>query len=134
MGHKAVFVLDIDHINEIDAINAAEFVRRLKLAALGHRHRGGSVSINGATVANVVWSGHADLSPVLKIVDFEAENMTYQVRDLEETVAETADRVLAESKKLLARGEKLAAIRTYREFHRCTFKEALTVLGLETKD
>ena len=77
MGHKSVVVFDHDVLDHIEG-NPAEFVRRLKTALFTHRRLGGSVSVSGATVANVIWSGHTDLSPVLKIVDFHGENITYR--------------------------------------------------------
>lgn len=81
MGHKSVVIFDHDSLHQLKE-DPAEFVRRLELAILGHRQHGGSVSIGGATVANVVWSGHADLSPVLEIVDFQAKNVTYDAHEL----------------------------------------------------
>lgn len=76
MGHKAVTIFDLDHLDNMEK-DPAEFVRRLKNAILTHRRLGGSVSIDGATVASIVWSGHVDNSPVLKFVDFKVENVTY---------------------------------------------------------
>jgi hypothetical protein len=61
----------------------AEFVRRLKHAIFTHRRLGGSVSVSGATVANVVWSGHTDLTPVLKFEDFKGINVTNDAQELE---------------------------------------------------
>jgi hypothetical protein len=51
-------------------------------AVVDHRRTGGSVSMGGCTVANVVWSGHTDLSPILKIQDFQALNVTYDVKPI----------------------------------------------------
>ena len=82
MGHKSVVILDHDNLHLLKT-DPAEFVRRLELAALGHRRTGGSVSMGGATVANVVWSGHTDLTPVLKIQDFHAINVTADAQELE---------------------------------------------------
>lgn len=76
MGYKSVVVFDHDVIDNMDK-DPVEFVRRLKNAIFTHRRLGGSVSVFGATVANVVWSGHTDLSPTLKFVDFHVENKTY---------------------------------------------------------
>lgn len=78
MGHKAIAVLDMDHIDLMKKDPAA-FVQRLELAMLAHRRTGGSVSVEGTTVANVVWSGHVSLSPVLKFDEFGAVNTTYTV-------------------------------------------------------
>lgn len=77
MGHKAVVLFDLDHLGLMKA-EPAEFVRRLELAILSHRRTGGSVSVGGATVANAVWSGHANLSPILVIEEFTARNVTYE--------------------------------------------------------
>ncbi len=82
MGHKAVAIIDFDNLQNMED-DPAEFVRRFKNALLTHRRLGGSVSIGGATVANVVWSGHTDLSPVLRIVDFQAENVTIDAEELQ---------------------------------------------------
>lgn len=76
MGHKAVVIFDFDNLQAMRD-DPVEFVRRLDIALATHRRLGGSVSMAGCTVANVVWSGHADLSPVLKIQDFQALNQTY---------------------------------------------------------
>ena len=81
MGHKAVVIVDFDHLENMEA-DPAEFVRRFKQALLTHRRLGGSISMGGATVANVVWSGHADLTPYLAIQDFQAINVTYSVHEL----------------------------------------------------
>ena len=78
MGHKAVVLFDFDNLENMRK-DPAEFVRRLEIALLAHRRTGGSVSVDGATVANVVWSGHAALTPILKIKDFQAINVTYSV-------------------------------------------------------
>ena len=78
MGHKSVVVFDHDVIDHMEN-DPVEFVRRLKHAMFSHRQHGGSVSVSGATVANVVWSGHSSLSPILKFVDFQVENITYDV-------------------------------------------------------
>lgn len=83
MGHKAVAIFDFDNLESMKA-DPAEFVRRLEIALLTHRRLGGSVSVNGTTVANVVWSGHTDLSPVLRVVDFRAENVTYEAEELQD--------------------------------------------------
>ena len=60
MGHKSdksVVIFDHDVLDHMEN-DPDEFVRRLKHAIFTHRsHGGGSVSISGATVANVVWSG-----------------------------------------------------------------------------
>lgn len=82
MGHKAVVIVDFDHLENMEK-DPAEFVRRFKAALLTHRRLGGSVSMGGATVANVVWSGHNDLTPVLKIQDFQAINVTHDADELE---------------------------------------------------
>jgi len=76
MGHKSIVVFNHDVLDHMEN-DPAEFVSRLKHAILTHRRLGGSVTMTGATVANVVWSGHADLSPTLKFVDFQVENETY---------------------------------------------------------
>ena len=76
MGHKSIVVFDHDVLDHMEK-DPAEFVKRLKNAILTYRRLGGSVSVSGATVANVVWSGHTDLSPTLKFVDFRVENKTY---------------------------------------------------------
>ena len=82
MGHKAVVIIDFDNLGAMRA-DPAEFVRRLDIALATHRRTGGSVSMDGCTVANVVWSGHTDLTPVLKIQDFEAVNVTHDANELE---------------------------------------------------
>lgn len=94
MGHKAVVVFDLDHLGLMHT-DPTEFVRRLELSILTHRRLGGSVSIGGATVANAVWSGHADLSPVLKFEDFQARNVTYE--DVKPIVAEHRRQVRLDS-------------------------------------
>ncbi len=76
MGHKSVVVFDHDVLDHMEN-DPAEFVRRLKHAIFTHRRLGGSVSVSGATVANVVWSGHTDISPILKFEDFTGVNATY---------------------------------------------------------
>lgn len=81
MGHKSVVILDHDNLHLMKT-DPTEFVRRLELAALSHRRTGGSVSMGGATVANVVWSGHTDLTPFLKIQDFQAINVTLDAEEL----------------------------------------------------
>ena len=78
MGHKSVVIFDHDVLDHMEN-DPDEFVRRLKHAIFTHRSHGGSVSVAGATVANVVWSGHSSLSPVLKIEDFRAINVTYDL-------------------------------------------------------
>jgi subtilisin family serine protease len=75
-------LFDLDHLDNMEK-DPVEFVRRLKLSLLSHRRTGGSVSMSGTTVANVVWSGHVDLTPVLKIQDFQAINVTYDANELE---------------------------------------------------
>jgi hypothetical protein len=75
MGHKAVAIIDFDNLQHMED-DPAEFVRRFKNALLTYQRLGGSVSIGGATVVNVVWSGHTDREPVLRIVDFRAEDLT----------------------------------------------------------
>ena len=82
MGHKSVVIFDHDNLHQMKQ-DPAEFVRRLEIAILAHRRTGGSVSIGGCTVANAVWSGHTDLIPVLRIKDFTAENVTYDVQELQ---------------------------------------------------
>lgn len=82
MGHKAVVIVDFDNLQNMEA-DPTEFVRRFKNALLTYQRLGGSVSIGGATVANVVWSGHTDRSPVLRIVDFRAENVTRDAEELQ---------------------------------------------------
>jgi hypothetical protein len=82
MGHKSVIIFDHDVIDHMEN-DPAEFVRRLKHAMFTHRRAGGSVSVSGATVANVVWSGHSSLTPVLKIEDFKGINVTYDAQELE---------------------------------------------------
>ena len=82
MGHKAVVLFDFDNLTAMRS-DPAEFVRRLEAALSTHRRLGGSVSMDGCTVANVVWSGHADLTPVLKIQDFKAVNVTEDANELE---------------------------------------------------
>lgn len=82
MGHKSVVVFDHDVLDHMEN-NPTEFVRRLKHAIFTHRRLGGSVSVSGATVANVVWSGHSSLSPVLKIEDFQGINVTNDAQELE---------------------------------------------------
>jgi hypothetical protein len=82
MGHKAVVIVNFDVLDNMEK-DPAEFVSRLKHALLTYRRLGGSVSMGGATVANVVWSGHADLTPFLKIQDFQAINVTEDARELE---------------------------------------------------
>lgn len=77
MGHKSVVIFNHDVLDHMEK-DPVEFVRRLQHAMLTHRFSGGSVSVSGATVANVVWSGHTDLSPVLKFEDFTAKNVTYE--------------------------------------------------------
>lgn len=81
MGHKAVVIFDHDNLHRMKE-DPAEFVRRLEMAILSHRRTGGDVSMNGCTIANAVWSGHTDLTPVLEIKDFRAENVTYSVQEL----------------------------------------------------
>ena len=82
MGHKSVVIFDHDNLHRMKQ-DPVEFVRRLEMAILSHRRTGGDVSMNGATFANVVWSGHTDLTPVLRIQDFRAENVTYDVQELQ---------------------------------------------------
>lgn len=82
MGHKAVVIIDMDHIGLMHK-DPVEFCRRLDIAIMTHRRLGGSVSMNGATLANAVWSGHTDLTPVLKIQDFQAINVTHDANELE---------------------------------------------------
>lgn len=82
MGHKAVVIFDFDNLGAM-CTNPAEFVRRLNSALLTHNRLGGSVSMAGCTVANVVWSGHTDLTPVLKIQDFHAIDATHDANELE---------------------------------------------------
>lgn len=82
MGHKAVVIVNFDNLDNMEE-DPAEFVSRLKHALLTHRRLGGSVSMGGATVVNVVWSGHTDLTPILKIQDFQAINVTEDARELE---------------------------------------------------
>lgn len=82
MGHKAVVIIDFDNLQTMRA-DPEGFVRRLDSALATHRRLGGSVSMGGCTVANVVWSGHTDLTPVLKIQDFQAINVTNDANELE---------------------------------------------------
>jgi hypothetical protein len=81
MGHKSVVIFDHDALHKLKE-DPEEFIRRLELAILSQRRTGGSVSMGGQTVANVVWGGDSSLSPVLEIVDFQAKNVTYQVEEL----------------------------------------------------
>lgn len=83
MGHKAVVLFDLDHLDNMEK-DPAEFVRRLKHSILSHRRLGGSVSMGGATVATAVWSGHASLTPVIKFEDYNAENVTYKIKEIKE--------------------------------------------------
>jgi hypothetical protein len=78
MGHKAVVIVDFDNLQSMRD-DPVEFVRRLDIALATHRRTGGSISMDGCTVANVVWSGHSSLTPVLEIQDFQALNITYGV-------------------------------------------------------
>jgi hypothetical protein len=94
MGHKAVVIFDFDNLSAMRA-DPEGFVRRLEQSLLSHRRTGGSVSMGGCTVANVVWSGHADLSPILKIQDFQALNVTYE--DVGPIVAEHRRQVQLDS-------------------------------------
>lgn len=120
MGHKAVVIVDMDHLDLMD-VNPAEFVRRLKNSVLSHRSHGGSVSVEGATVANVVWSGHASLSPTLKFVDYRAENLSYSVgpqglcpEELEKTL-----------RNLMNAGARVEAVREYRKNTGAGLKQAI---------
>ena len=94
MGQKAVVIVDLDNIGLMHK-DPAEFCRRLELAILTHRRLGGSVSMEGATLANAVWSGHVDLSPILKFVDFRADNVTYE--DVKPIVSEHRRQVRLDS-------------------------------------
>ena len=94
MGHKAVVIVDFDNLQAMRA-DPEGFVRRLDMALASHRRTGGSVSMGGCTVANVVWSGHTDLSPILKIQDFQALNVTYD--DVKPIVAEHRRQVSLDS-------------------------------------
>lgn len=79
MGHKAIAIIDFDHLDRMEK-DPAEFVRRFKQALLTHARLGGSVSVGGATVANVVWSGHANLTPVLQFPDFQALPVSAKIK------------------------------------------------------
>jgi len=70
MGHKSVVIIDHDMLARAER-DPEEFVRRLQMACLDRRHR--VVGLEGATVANVVWSGHSRMTPVLRIDGFRAE-------------------------------------------------------------
>lgn len=120
MGHKAVVIVDLDHLDRMDQ-DPAEFVRRLKNSLLAHRRTGGSVSVGGATVANVVWSGHADLSPTLKFVDYRAENLSYP-SSFPKPTPEEAD---ATVRKLMEVGARVEAVREYRKNTGAGLREAL---------
>ena len=125
MGHKAVVVMDLDVLDMIEE-NPAEFARRLKNAVLTHRRLGGSVSLGGATVANVVWSGHADLSPILKFVDFRADNLSYVVPDKMKPSSEELD---AQLRKLMSEGLRVEAVREYRKHTGAGLKEAMSYVN-----
>lgn len=126
MGHKAVAVFDLDVLDLIDS-NPIEFARRFKIAILNHRQIGGFVSIGGETVANVVWSGHADLAPVLKFTSYGAENVTYS------DTLDTDDEIVAKCQSLLkVGGRRVEAIKLYRTRFNCDFKTAMRSLGLST--
>lgn len=125
MGHKAVIVIDIDLLDSIEH-NPAEFARRLKNSILTHRRLGGSVSHEGSTVANVVWSGHADLSPVLKFVDFHVENLSYVVPEKMKPSSEELDATI---RKLTAEGCRVEAVREYRKHTGAGLKEALSYVN-----
>lgn len=75
MGHKAIVIFDLDHLDQIDR-DPLQFCRRLQDAILSHKRTGGSVHVNGATVADAVWSGHTSQTPVLKFQDFSAVEVT----------------------------------------------------------
>lgn len=132
MGHKAIAVIDLDNLDLIDR-DPAEFVRRFKIAILTHRGLGGSVTIGGGTVANVVWSGHTDLSPVLKFVDFHVENESYRSGGVFPPIDErmkTDNEILAECQELMkVGGRRVEAVRKYRIRFKCDLKTAMNALG-----
>jgi hypothetical protein len=122
MSHKAVVVIDIDSLDAMEQ-SPAEFVRRLKNSMLMHRQLGGSVSCNGDTVANVVWSGHTDLSPILKFVGFHVENLSYTVPEKMKPSMEELDVTL---RKLAQEGCRIEAVREYRKYTGADLKQALS--------
>lgn len=73
MGYKSVVVIDHDFL-DLARTDAEEFVRRLQAACYDQNSSRG-VSIDGAPLANVVWSGHSRMTPVLRIDGYQAEEV-----------------------------------------------------------
>ena len=121
MGHKAVVIVDMDNLDLMD-VNPAEFVRRFKNSILSHRSHGGSVSVEGATVANVVWSGHVSLSPTLKFIDYRAENLSYAQGPQGMQRNEELERTL---RVLMNAGARVEAVREYRKNTGAGLKSAI---------
>jgi hypothetical protein len=110
MGHKAVAVFDLDVLDLIEK-DPALFAKRMKDAILTHRRLGGAVSLGGATVAHVVWSGHADQKPILKFIDFRADDLSPVVSDKINLPDDMLDEQL---RQLLSQGLRVEAVRLYR--------------------
>jgi hypothetical protein len=89
---------------------------------LMHHQLGGSVSHNGDSVTNVVWSGHADLSPILKFVDFQVENLSY----VPEKMMPSTEELDATLRKLAQEGCRIEAVREYRKHTGVDLKQALS--------
>lgn len=77
MGHKAIVVFDMDHLDTLTRDPQA-FVERLKQELLSHKRTGGAVRHSGATAAQVVWSGHVNETPALEFPDFHAQPVSLE--------------------------------------------------------
>lgn len=72
MGHKAIVIVDMDHLDMMTNHPLA-FVDNLREKIAAHKRLGGGVRVCGATVANVVWSGNVKETPTLTFKDYGAE-------------------------------------------------------------